>query len=66
MADYRELRGFLQSPREVSRCIYPPEELARRRYGGTSRYMSQAICPVTNAIATPCARVCAPSFPIAL
>lgn len=30
------------------------------------RYISQVICPVTNAIATACARVCAPSLPSAL
>jgi hypothetical protein len=54
-----------QSPKYMKRHEYPPMKLAKR-LGLVRSYISQVICPVTKAIATACARVCAPSLPKAL
>lgn len=52
-------------PRIYERPEYPPTKLAKRLRLVRS-YIPRVICPVTKAIATACARVCAPSLPNAL
>lgn len=62
---YLSLTQRTQSPEYMKQREYPPTKLAKR-WGLVRSYISQVICPVTNAIATACARVCAPSLPSAL